>query len=282
MKKLLAAALAFCLGLILFACAAAEEAQFDIEALLIAAQAAETPDHAAALLLTAGLLDYPGTLPDEAVLAFEQALRRTALEATRQAEGALEADESLSPLFAIENDTMRVSYESLHGILQNQLDERSAAWLALLSLDETEPAAMADPTALAVRMQEWESFERAFDDFAETLHDIGHFSAGRSQALLSAYLLGSSDIPVYDHDLDTLTLREDLRESYEHFLAHRPHANSRYFAAIADAYELWQSNDWQHSDELMAQLAELVNAEHITPEYIDFDDDMDDHACEFC
>lgn len=253
MKKLLGLLLALGLALAMFACAANNNdndpgddrypgsAAFDMAVLRAAAEVALSPDAAANLLLNGGLLDYEGTLPDDAVLVFANALRDVAFHYTEERSDEIYEGVVLSALFSVEPGVaLRVNYAAVRDALDGRLSENAATWLNLMARDTEEGW-----DGIAQAMLRWEAFERDHHDFVLTLHQNHHYSVGHSQTLLAMYLRGCEDSPVYDEA--TGMLWPELRESYERFLADENHRMSYYFEIVQQALDIWHANNWQWS-----------------------------------
>lgn len=253
MKRLFVAVLVLGLVLGLFACAGATQ-EFDMEAFFETVRGINDPQSAADLLLQGhGLGGYRGTIPDEALLTYEQLLRRMA--------GELSLGDNIPRLFRRAGNEFRVNYAVLLEQLNanEQLSPRAEAWLGLLADEDSDPtiangAIQINRNHLLMRMLAWENFEHDYRNFAQALRGMGHFSAEYSQTLMRLFLLGNENSPIYNLDG---ALRRDAREAFDAFL-HAGHGHqSIYLEVILDAYNIWSANAWQYNENVRGALTAI-------------------------
>jgi len=252
MKRLLIAILVLCLGVGLFACTR-EPTQFDTETFFETVRTINTPQAAAGLLQGRGLNGYRGTIPDEALLTYEQLLRRMA--------GEISPSDNIPELFRQQGREVHVNYTALLAQLQihDQLSSRANTWLGLLASEELQPVVVdgtivVDYNLLLARMLAWENFEQDYRNFASALQGMGHCCTNQSQELFTLFLLGTAQSPIYSSDG---TLNNEVRAAFEVFLFTGQGQGSIYYNALEDAYHIWLANAWTYDTNVRGALSAI-------------------------
>jgi len=256
MKRALIILLALSLLLPLAACrkeVPAPVEAFDTEGLLAAAEAAQTPQEAQQLLARiVENADFPGVMPDEALLALEKCVFRAAREFTRE-HGANNPEDPALPLYELEDgpdsDGRRLypRYAFLEEALHGRVTEDGAAYLLAQRSEQEDYGKPRCFVRKAAFEQGWPALLARVDrpddgiSYADSKHHLFLF--------LSRYHYGEEGEPIMPFK------RADL----ESFLDGEANRDCVHYAAVQSVFDLYAANGWIFDEALKESVAGILD-----------------------